>query len=367
MTLETQPEKIADQSGLLPLAARRHRLVAEIDRRLRRKCGLWSCVTEQALRPSILVGVSGGADSTALLMACVVLRNRYRGRTSDSYQEFELAAAYVNHHLRSEAEVEADFVADLCQKHSVPFLLKHVHPNHMQGNLQANARSMRYQALTDAASETGADYVAVAHHGEDQLETLLIALCRGTSLAGLSGMAWSRSLTDKIKLLRPMLGVKKKDAEDFCTAAQINWRIDSSNDDQSQIRPRLRRDILPILEELWPDAARRVTHSREVIAEAEQLWQKRVEEIFGRDSDCSWDRKVLRGNPILLISSGLRRAALHHNPGIADTLGQRQLLEAAECIVDAGTEPKQFHWPGGLVLKITSKQVTLNFSEENDR
>jgi len=214
---------------------------------------------------------------------------------------------------------------------------------------------MRYQVLTEAASETGAGYVAVAHHGEDQLETLLIALCRGTDLAGLSGMAWCRPLADKIQLLRPMLGIQKQDAEDFCKTAQITWRVDMSNDDPSQIRPRLRRDILPILEELWPNAACRVTHSAEVIAEAGQLWQKRVEEIFGPEAECSWDRQMLRGNPVLLISSGLRRAALHHHPDIADALGQRQLQEAAEIIVDAGTDPKQFHWSGGLVLKITHK------------
>ncbi|UCD74839.1 MAG: tRNA lysidine(34) synthetase TilS [Phycisphaerales bacterium] len=339
-------------SGRLPLAVRRHRLVAEIDRRLRTRCGL------PAAAPLVL-GVSGGADSVALMLACVVLRDRAAGKRVGRKPIVEPIVVHVNHHLREEADADAEFVAELCRASSLPFHLEHVRPWEAGGNLEAAARDMRYEALKRSALKVGAGCVAVGHHGEDQLETMLIALCRGAGLEGLSGMAWSRPLDERVRLIRPMLAARKCDCEDLCRAAGIMWREDPTNRDIDQARARLRREVLPALEALWPDAPRRASSTGDLLAVARQALSERIEEAFGAAANRGWGRARLAGLPLPVVAAGLRRAAVDEVPDISDELGQRQLLSAAEHITCDDRRPKRFDWPGGLILHVTSRQVEL--------
>ena len=142
-TLESPAPKPFDQGKSLAVAVRRHRLVAEIDRRLKRQCGFWSTPVQSRRDRTLLVGVSGGADSTALLLACIVLRDRYRQEQHSEKHAFRLAASYVHHHLRPEADDEASWVADLCKTCKGPFILKLIYPGQFPGNLPAQARDLR--------------------------------------------------------------------------------------------------------------------------------------------------------------------------------------------------------------------------------
>ena len=250
-----------EASATLPLPVRRHRLVAEIDRRLRTRCALPAAAT-------LLLGVSGGADSIALLLACIVLRDRSANGRAGRSSVSRPIVAHVHHHLRDDADEDAEFVSELCSRFSVPFHLQHVRPGDCGGNIEANARAMRYDAMKQIARNVGAEHIAVGHHGEDQLETMLIALCRGAGLDGLSGMAWTRPLAEDVQLVRPMLGMRKSDCIDLCETASIRWREDPTNLDVDQTRARLRRDVLPVLEELWPDAPRRAGSTGDLLAVA---------------------------------------------------------------------------------------------------
>lgn len=345
---EPQGTAVMGDGMALPIAARRHPLVATLARNLRQRCGV-SAATQ------MVVGVSGGADSTALLLGCAILRERrHRGAPGVG-----LTAVHVHHHLRESADDDAKFVQALCERLGVDLKVRHVEPGRLKGNVSASARRLRYEALHEVAVESGAGFVAVAHHGEDQLETMLIALCRGTAAAGLAGMPWSRALGDEVKLIRPLLDVRKDECESLCHAAGIEWCEDPSNRNVNRVRARLRRDVLPVLEELWPDAATRVTNAAEAVRESLAALARSVTATFGEASNRSWDRRRLASLRPSLIAAGLRAAALHDDPAIADDLGQEQLLAAALAIGDDQRRPRRFTWPGGIELRVSSRHVEL--------
>ncbi len=121
----------------------------------------------------------------------------------------------------------------------------------------------------------------------------------------------------------------------------------------------LRRDVLPIIEELWPDAARRVSGTADAVETARCALDNKIALTFGEASQRVWSRREMADLPLPLIAAGLRRAALDESPDSTDDLGQRLLLPAAESIKNTDRHPKEFHWPGGLMLKITSGEVHL--------
>jgi tRNA(Ile)-lysidine synthase len=269
-------------------------------------------------------------------------------------------AAHVHHHLRASADEDAAFVEALCARLDVPCHVEDVRPGERAGNVEATAREMRYDALLRVAGRTGAVDIAAAHHGEDQLETMLMALCRGAGLEGLGGMSWRRPLGGGVMLLRPMLAMRRADCESLCRAAGIEWREDPMNADASMARARLRRDVLPVLETLWPGAAKRATGTADVIDAARRVIDERIASVFGEASNRAWRREDLAALPEAIIAAGLRRAALDEMMNVADDLGQRQLLEAASTMRDDERRPREFHWPGGMVLRVTSREVTLS-------
>jgi tRNA(Ile)-lysidine synthetase-like protein len=338
----------AEGGAALPVDASRHPLVASLDAALRHRCGV------DGAHP-LLVAVSGGADSVALLAGCCVLA----GRRGSSVARPPVAV-HVHHHLRgADADDDAAFVVDLGCRLGVDVHVHHVHPDAGAGNVQHQARALRYEMLAKTAATTGARHVAVAHHADDQLETMLIALGRGAGPDGLSGMRWSRPLSDGVTLVRPLLAVRAADCRDFCTAAGLAWRTDPTNDDPEQVRGRLRRDVLPVLDALWPESAARATAAADALAVAADLLAERVAEAFGPIDTRSWERAALRELPLPIIAAGLRRAAVHAAPDRADAVGQKQVLPAAAAIAFGDEHPRTFDWPGGLVLEVTAREVRL--------
>ncbi|MDY7107293.1 MAG: ATP-binding protein, partial [Planctomycetota bacterium] len=176
---------------------------------------------------------------------------------------------------------------------------------------------------------------------------------------GLAGMPRVRPLGDGIVLLRPLLGVRRADCEDFCRSAGVTWRDDPSNTDVENLRARLRRDVLPILEGLWPDAPSRAAATAEALDAARSALRERVEQAFGQPGARRWPRPALAELPLPILAAGLRRAALDAAPELSDAFGQRILLPAAEAIASDDERPKQFDWPGGLVLVVTKREVEL--------
>jgi tRNA(Ile)-lysidine synthase len=348
----------------LPIAARRHPLVREVDRQLaaadRTIDGLSygdEALGRRARSKSmpVLVGVSGGADSVALLLACVALRGLKRRDSAP----FEPIVLHVHHHLRPDADADAAWVERLCQRLGVACHLRHVYPAKADGNVYANARRMRLMEMLDLSEQTQAKRALLAHHAEDQLETMLMFLCRGAGPHALAGMRASRCYAG-MSIVRPLLRMSKKDCEEMCRAARVKWREDPSNKDRSRSRARLRQDVLPVLEELWPGAAQRASQSSKLLADAADALQEVVDEAFGSNWSDPWPRSELKRLPDAVLTEGLLRAAIGKDKSLIDSLTGSTLLQAAEAIRSDDRKPRSFRWSKDLTLVINAREVWLD-------
>lgn len=191
----------------------------------------------------VLVAVSGGADSVALLRALAAIREPGEGG---------LAVAHFNHQLRGE-ESQADerFVVALCGQLAVPCEVGRapVHAwNSRRGEgLEATARTARYDFLLQTAARLGARYVVTAHTADDQAETILHRIARGTGLAGLAGMGRTRPLAPGITLLRPLLEFRRSELLAYLAELGQSYCSDASNEDVRFTRNRIRLELLPEL------------------------------------------------------------------------------------------------------------------------
>lgn len=194
----------------------------------------------------VLVAVSGGEDSLNLL------RWLTDGRLPDDLQP-TISAAYVNHQLRSDAAEEEAFVERVFQE--TPQLASgHMRrltwdsqPTH---SIEELAREGRYTLLAEIAREIGATVIVTAHHQDDQAETVLYKLIRGSRLSQLSGMSENTAFTENIRLVRPFLGLTKENMRTLNNHNVQEWVVDSSNEDVTFARNRLRHEILPGMKEV---------------------------------------------------------------------------------------------------------------------
>ena len=180
----------------------------------------------------IVVGVSGGCDSMVLAHLL-------------HEAGFDLVVVHINHGIRPGAAADEVFVKAWCERRNVVFKAFQPHEDAPSSGVQAWARHMRYTFFLKAAQEVNAHNVAVAHHADDQFETILINLNRGTGLAGLAGMRARRPLfTDQsVQLVRPLLAVSRADIEQEAVRRGWDWVEDPSNQDASYTRNAIRREI----------------------------------------------------------------------------------------------------------------------------
>ncbi len=189
---------------------------------------------------SVVVAVSGGADSVGLL--CGLARLKSAGG--------RLSAAHFNHALRGE-ESDADerFVTALAGRLGLACQVGHWGPGEPEkrssDGLEAAARGARYHFLQSAAEAAGARYVATAHTADDQVETIVQRIFRGTGLGGLAGMRRARPLGPATTLIRPLLGFRREEIRDYLHSAGQSWREDSSNARTDATRNWLRHELLP--------------------------------------------------------------------------------------------------------------------------
>jgi tRNA(Ile)-lysidine synthase len=294
-----------------------------------------------------LLACSGGADSAALVLALAAA------------EPSRLVVGHVVHDLRplESAHADRDFVRDLADSLGLPFDERAVAvPS--RGNAEAGARRLRYAALIDMARAHSIGFVATAHHAEDQLETMLLALLRGAGPKGLSGMRPRRRLADGVALIRPMLGVSRADAERLCALAGVEWRTDETNADLSRARAAIRHRVHPALEDIRPGAAGRAAHTAELLHGAAQVITDRVEAVFGDARE--WPREALRTERAIVVGEGLRRAFERASGGAKkDRLPRRVVEQAAVFIRSNSGETKSFHWPCGVRVEVDARTVRV--------
>ena len=201
-----------------------------------------AALREHSLAPrgcTVLVAVSGGADSMALLHVLAGLRRRLA---------FGLFAHGVDHGLRPESAAELDLANGFARSQDVPFARTRVIVD-PGGNVQARARTQRWNALRQAAARVGADRIATGHHADDRAETLLMRILRGTGPRGLAVLPPQDG--DRV---RPMLQARRSDIDAHVARHRIPYSTDPSNHSPRFLRSRVRHELLPVLERLNPRA-----------------------------------------------------------------------------------------------------------------
>ena len=214
---------------------------------------------------TVLVAVSGGADSVAMLRGLAELRV--------FSSEGRLIAAHFNHHLRgAESDGDEAFVRELAQGLNIPLEVgsSGAPTGSMGDGIEAAARAARYEFLNATARRIGARYVVTAHTSGDQVETVLHRILRGTGISGLAGIPKARELTAGISLLRPLLSVSRAEVLSFLASLQQSFREDSSNASLEFARNQLRRELLPLLEREYAPKIRSALLRLSQIAAANQ-------------------------------------------------------------------------------------------------
>jgi tRNA(Ile)-lysidine synthase len=213
-----------------------------------------------------VLAVSGGADSVSLLRAMTALKSRHGGKG-------KLVVAHLNHQLREESREDVDWLEELALRLGLPLEIGAVdvatEAIQRGDGLEASGREARYKFLVRTAEKFGARFVVTAHTANDQAETVLHRIVRGTGLAGLAGVPTRRQLSESVTLVRPMLSLSRFDVLDYLAALSQDFRTDASNEDISYTRNRVRHNLLPELREYFNpevDSAltRLATQAREI-------------------------------------------------------------------------------------------------------
>ncbi|HEX7773649.1 MAG TPA: tRNA lysidine(34) synthetase TilS, partial [Pyrinomonadaceae bacterium] len=196
---------------------------------------------------TVVVAVSGGADSTALLLAIEELKSSNKIYTG-------VCVAHLDHRLRKSSSKDAKWVADLAAKLGFKSVIGRAKVLDDDGeandNIEQAARDARYAFLERTAKRVSANYVLTAHTMDDQAETVLLRLMRGSASLGLGGMESLRPLAknSSIKLVRPLLWARRAETEDYCRLRKIEFLSDEMNDDLTFARVKVRKQLLPLMQ-----------------------------------------------------------------------------------------------------------------------
>ncbi len=233
---------------------------------------------EARLRPGsrLCVGLSGGVDSVVLLHALDRLRR--------SGLQIDLSAIHVDHGLSRNSGAWADFCGDFCRRLQVPLEIARVEVPRVSGEgLEGAARRVRHAAFAACR----ADCLALAHHRDDQAETVLFRLLRGAGVAGAAGMPAERPLSDGPRLMRPLLDVSRSLIVRYAEEHSLAWIEDESNRDSHYRRNYLRREVMPRIAVQFPGAARALARAARHFAEATELLDELAKaDRAGLSSEC---------------------------------------------------------------------------------
>ena len=226
---------------------------------------------------SILIGLSGGVDSVVLLHLLQRLAPRF---------SWQLSALHVHHGISQNADAWADFCAELCASLHIPLSIEHVDIAPLRAHgIEAAARKLRHAAFAGQVC----DFVALAHHADDQVETLLLQLLRGAGVRGASSMPLLAERTGSPSVLRPLLHCSRQEILGYATAHGLQWIEDESNADDSYPRNFLRHRVLPLLEEKFPAYRDTLARSTQHFAEASSL----LDELAQQDAAHAIEGKTL--------------------------------------------------------------------------
>ncbi|WP_353431475.1 tRNA lysidine(34) synthetase TilS [Polynucleobacter sp. MWH-UH23A] len=229
----------------------------------------------------IAVALSGGLDSVVLLDTVC------RSKTVGKKPTVEIYAFHIHHGLQKPADDWLLFCEKLAKKYQIKFDFRLLHLGNQKssGNLEGRARKARYEALAELCEQYGIADLLLAHHQNDQAETILLQLLRGSGVAGLSGMPNARELrlsNKQITLWRPLLNQSRAELESYAREHKLKWVEDPSNQDDMFKRNAIRKQIIPRLEKLQPEAVANLARSAGLIGDS-QILLDRLARVDGQN------------------------------------------------------------------------------------
>lgn len=305
----------------------------------------------------ILVGVSGGMDSIALLHLLHGLRQE---------MGWTLLAVHIHHGLRGEdADRDAVFTEEFCASLDIPCIVRRydVRAEAKRRGMgeEECGRLLRYAAFRELAGAAGR--IAVAHHQQDQAETLLMRLCRGTGLTGLTGMAPLRE-----NICRPLLFCSRAEIAGYCRENGLQWREDASNRQEVYTRNRLRLRVLPLLEEINPGAAAHIARTASLLAEEEDFLAKAAAEAYAQAILPAPAGEIrLRREMLSALHPAMRRRVLRK--AVAAFSEKDALLaqvEALEALLQKPTGRRR-HLSGGILAENRYETLVLSLRKEGEQ
>jgi tRNA(Ile)-lysidine synthase len=308
---------------------------------------------------TLVVAVSGGADSVALLDILVSLRDL----------RLKLVVAHLNHMLRGEESAgDEEFVRNLAESYGLPFVLRRADVEEIarqeRRSLEDAGRSARYALFDEVAATHRACSVALAHHADDQAETVLLRLLRGAGGSGLCAMA-PRSAG---RYVRPLLAVSRSEIEVYLRKRGIAWRNDSSNGDGSFLRNRVRHELIPFLRGYNPSISRRLSATAEALAADEEFLDAATKEAFARHAVSSADRVTLsvpgaRSEPRGIRLRLYRRAVLQAKGDLARISFRH--LQALERLIFSAAPHQTLTLPDAVRAERCYEEVAFSSIEES--
>lgn len=307
---------------------------------------------------TVVAAVSGGCDSVALLQALAAIRAGGEGR---------LAAAHLNHQLRPEADEDERFVADLCRRLGIDCEIGRISVQNEAAargdGIEAAARDARYRFLRKTAERLGARFIVTAHTADDQAETILHRIIRGTGIRGLAGMARVRRL-GHASLVRPMLNIRRRELTAYLDKLGQSFRDDVTNSDRRFTRNRIRHDLLPLLRGQFnaevDDALLRLGS---LAGQSQAVIDSLVDELLGEclagghRGAVEFDLGLLAGRPAYIVRE-LFASVWQRQKWPLQSMGQAQWNELAELAATPAARAKR-HLPGGVVVEVAEGRMRL--------
>jgi len=294
---------------------------------------------------TVLVGVSGGADSVALLVSLLEIAATWR---------LKLHVLHVDHGLRPDSAAAAEFVERVGARLGVPVDVARVRVG--RGSVEAAARAARHAALAAAADRVGATRIALGHTADDQAETVLMRLIEGTGVRGLAGIPALRG-----RIIRPLIEARHRDAVTMLEAAGLPWVEDPSNADPKFFRNRVRHELLPLLGSAFdPEIVQRLAAvaraARQSVETLEQVGARELARLADRGEDgLTLSRAALGDLPVAVAADVLRAAAA----GLGSRAPLRAWGHRGLRRVLAPLPPRRPFRLGGVVVEVSGDRVRV--------
>ncbi|MDZ7616703.1 MAG: tRNA lysidine(34) synthetase TilS [Patescibacteria group bacterium] len=319
---------------------------------------------------TVLVAVSGGPDSVALLRALAALQRPADGAGADASVGVgvvgSLQVAHLNHHLRGDdSDADEQFVVQLCCELGLRCHVGHAKRADVVSRtgtaLEATSRRARHRFLRQLAGTCGARYVALAHTADDQAETILHRIVRGTGLAGLGGMTRARPLGHAV-LIRPLLGFRRAELLEYLADVRQPYRIDRSNADPRFTRNRIRNDLLPRLAREYNPKVTEALLRLGTLADEVCAWtSQQVEPLHAACRELHLDgaegahvdSRRLRAEPTVLVRELLMAVWQRRNWPMGQ-MGFDQWERLAQMVRQSGepaSERQNHTFPGGILAE----------------